>query len=376
MDYTIEQVEQRMSEIKNEIETADEERLAELEIEIKALNDRKEELRNIAEEERETRAKAAEEGITVKTFETEERTKNNMEIRNTPEYVKAFADYIRTEDDRECRALLTENVSGALPVPEFVYEEIKQAWENDELFSRVRKISVKGNMKVGFERSADGAVIHTEGTSAPSEESLTLGIVTMIPQSIKKWITVSDEAIDMDPEAFLRYVYDELTYQIIKKAKDTLITQIAAASTSASSSAVNVPKITKAAGVDTVITALGNLSDQAQRPVAVMNKATWAAIRAAANTAYYGVDPFEGLDVVFANILPAYATASTNDVYMIVGDFEYGALANLPNGEEVRIKYDDLSLAEADLVKIVGRMFVALGVVGPAAFCNVAKPSA
>ena len=192
MDYTIEQVEQRMSEIKNEIETADEERLSELETEIKELNDRKEELRNIAEEERETRAKAAEVGITVKTFETEERTKNNMEIRNTPEYVKAFADYIRTEDDRECRALLTENVSGALPVPEFVYEEIKQAWENDELFSRVRKISVKGNMKVGFERSATDAVFHTEGTSAPTEETLTLGIVTMIPQSIKKWITISN----------------------------------------------------------------------------------------------------------------------------------------------------------------------------------------
>ena len=375
MDYTIEQVEQRMAEIKAEIDTADEERLSEIEEEIKALNDRKEELRTIAEAERETRAKAAETGITVKTFETEERKKDNMEIRNTPEYVKAFADYIRTEDDRECRALLTENVSGALPVPEFVYEEIKQAWENDELFSRVRKISVKGNMKVGFERSADGAVIHTEGTSAPSEENLTLGIVTMIPQSIKKWITVSDEAIDMEPEAFLRYVYDELTYQIIKKAKDTLISQIAAASTSASSSAVNVPKVTKAAGVDTVITALGNLSDQAQRPVVVCNKATWAAIKAAANTSYYGVDPFEGLDVVFANVLPAYSTASANAVYMIVGDFEYGALANLPNGNEVRIKYDDLSLAEADLVKIVGRMFVALGVVGPAAFCNVAKPS-
>ena len=180
----------------------------------------------------------------------------------------------------------------------------------------------------------------------------------------------------MEPEAFLRYVYDELTYKIIKAAKDKLIDMIATASTSASSSAVNVPKITKAAGVDTVVEALGNLSDQAQRPIAVMNKATWAAIKASANTAYYGVDPFEGLTVVYANKLPAYASAGTNDVYMIVGDFEYGALANLPNGEEVRIKYDDLSLAEKDLVKIVGRMFVALGIVGPAAFCNVAKPSA
>ena len=36
---------------------------------------------------------------------------------------------------------------------------------------------------------------------------------------------------------------------------------------------------------------------------------------------------------------------------------------------------DDLSLAEYDLVKLVGRMFIALGVVAPNAFCRVTKPA-
>ena len=55
---------------------------------------------------------------------------------------------------------------------------------------------------------------------------------------------------------------------------------------------------------------------------------------------------------------------------MIVGDFG-GAHANFPNGDEIRIKYDDLSLAEADLVKLVGREYVALGVTQDHAFCKV-----
>ena len=53
-----------------------------------------------------------------------------------------------------------------------------------------------------------------------------------------------------------------------------------------------------------------------------------------------------------------------------------GAIANFPNGEDITIKYDDLSLADSDLVKIVGREFVALGVVGPKAFVKIAKAAA
>ena len=62
--------------------------------------------------------------------------------------------------------------------------------------------------------------------------------------------------------------------------------------------------------------------------------------------------------------------------YAIVGDFAEGAHANFPNGEEITIKYDDLSLAEKDLVKLVGREFVGLEVVAPNAFVKIAKASA
>lgn len=101
-----------------------------------------------------------------------------------------------------------------------------------------------------------------------------------------------------------------------------------------------------------------------------MNKQTWAAFKAAEYGSQYAVDPFEGLRVVFNNSLPAFGSGSA-DPFMIVGDFGHGFIANFPNGEEITIKYDDLSLAEKDLVKVVGREYVGLGVVAPNAFVKV-----
>lgn len=373
---TIEEIEARLSQITEELEQPEAD-LDALKEEVRTLKSEKEELRKAAEAEKEERIKAASEGITVKTFEEEERTMEKIEVRNTPAYIDAFAEYIKSGDATECRKLITENTTnGTVPVPEYVEAIVKNAWENDELMGLVRKTYFKGNVKVGFEISATGAVIHTEGSSAPSEEALVLGIVTMVPQSIKKWITLSDEALDMRGTEFLDYIYDELTHHIIHKAADTLIAKITASTAAGSATAPAVPAVTVAAGMDTVVQAIGALSDQASDNTVVLNKATWAAIKGTAMTNYYGADPFDGLRVVFNNSLPAFASASSGAVYMIVGDFGYGAQANFPNGDGVAFKFDDLSLAEEDLVKIVGRQYVALNVVAPNAFVNVKKPSA
>lgn len=41
----------------------------------------------------------------------------NKEVRATDEYLNAYAKYIKTGKDAECRALLTEAVEGVVPVP-------------------------------------------------------------------------------------------------------------------------------------------------------------------------------------------------------------------------------------------------------------------
>ena len=306
-----------------------------------------------------------------------ENTMNNAEIRNSKEYIDAFANAIRNQDDKfkECRALLTENVDGGtVPVPEVVYDIVKNAWEREGIMRRVRKAYIKGNIKVGFEISSSAAAVHTEGGAAVSEESLVLGTVEIVPTSIKKWISISDEVLDMRGEEFLRYIYDELTYRIAKKAVDELLALIVAAGTESTSTAVGLPVVTSSTiNVNLTASALAQLSDQAPNPIIVMNKSTWGDFKSAQYANKFPVDVFEGLDVEFNNTLKSFTAASTGDTYMIVGDFGEGALANFPSGEEITIKVDDKTLMAQDLVRILGRQFVGLGIIGPDAFVRVVK---
>lgn len=368
------EIETRMGEIQTEIETADEERMNALEKEVADLEARKAE---IIEQRKKDIAEVINGGDKeIEKLEEERgKTMSIEEIRNSKEYINAFANYIKTGKDEEVRALLSTNatVSGAyVPVPEIVEGRIRTAWSRLGLMDLVSKTFARGNLKVGFELSADGALVHNEGTNANSEEALTFGVVELKPESIKKWITISDEALDMTGEDFLFYIYDEITYGIAKKAQEILLAKIVAASTTASTTAVSVAEVDdKAPSVSIVSECLGKLSDEAANPVIVMNKGTWSQFKAAQYAASYSVDPFEGLPVYFDNTIPVYSSTATTGTWLIVGDFGRGAQANFPNGQEIGLKFDDLSLAEKDLVKIVGREYVGLGLVSDKCFARV-----
>ena len=106
-----------------------------------------------------------------------------------------------------------------------------------------------------------------------------------------------------------------------------------------------------------------------------MNKLTFANFKDAYAAGNFAVDPFIGLPVLFTSALPAYTAADTSAVYAIIGDLS-GAQVNFPEGDGVVIKYDDLSEAEADLVKIVGRQYAAHAVTACNRFTLIAKPAA
>lgn len=374
-EMTVEQLEERKTAIVAELdnEGAD---LDALETEVRSI---KEELESRAKEEatkNEIRKTVAETKapVVAKVEEEKREMKTNEEIRASKEYIDAFAQYLINENDSECRSLLTTQVSGSVPVPVIVDDIIRTAWENDEILSRVRKTNIRGNLKVAFELSADGAYVHTEGTTAPTEESLTLGIVEMIPRNIKKWIRISDEAIAMGGETLVRYIYDELTHQIIKKLADLVVNDVKSAPTEATSSAASAAAVTLAPSVTTIATAFANLSDEAVNPVIVMNKLTYANFVAAQAAGNFSFDPFRGFPVLFNNSLPAYDSASANAVYAFIGDLN-GVQVNYPEGDGLVIKYDDMTEAEKDLVKIVGRQYVAHAVTACGRFCNIKKPS-
>ena len=379
IEEELREVEARASGLTPLAETAEQPEIEAREKELAEIEERRAELL-AKKEELEAALRAAEEvnehPENAKEI-TNERGKEmeKVEFKNSPEYIDALARSIKTGDMTELRSVLTENaVDGEVPIPTFAEERIRTAWDSDEILNRVGKTYVKGNLKIGFEISGTDAVVHVEGDDAPDEEELHIGVVSLIPQSLKKWITVSDEVLDMKSQEFLDYIYDEIGHRIAKLAADIVVSKIIALPTASTATAPAAAVLKMDPSAVTCVNAIALLSDEATNNVAIMNKLTWAAFKSITTGDGYPLqDPFAGLPQIFNNTLPAITSASEDDVYMIVGDLANGFRANFPNGEEIRIKADELSLAEKDLVKFVGRKYVALEAVAPYRFTNVTK---
>lgn len=379
-EATLEELETRKAEIESLVSTPSEDvDFASINSELDALEERKSFL--LVEKEKETR-KADEEAIlrgagtpANEIIPKENKKMDVTEIRSSVKYMDAFAEAMKTGDFSECRSLLSLNApeDGSVAVPTIVEDKIRTAWEESELFSRISKSDVKGNLSIGFEISGSEAVIHEEGTDAPDEETLTLGVVTIVPKFIKKWITISDEVMALRGEAFLNYVYDELKYKIIKKAEDVVVASIIANVGASTATKAGQATISAAIGRASIISAIAEISDEARDLVAIMSRRTWASYEA--TRTLNGGDPFADLPVVFNNSMNDYDTASTDEEYAIVGDLAYGYRANLPNGYDVKISIDENSLSEADLIKVTGKLYAGLAPIAPKAFCVITKPA-
>ena len=378
-----EECEARLAEIKTEM-TADDADIEALSAEVDAIEERRKALIE-AEEQRKALAQKVATSATVTVIEGRkdenkmaEKAKTLYEVRNNPEYVNAYAEFLKTGDEKEFRsatALLTENVSGEIAVPDFVYDIIKTAWDANEITSLCEQVNIKGNLKVNFEISGSDAVMHTEGSGAVSEEELNEGIVELTPVFCKKWKSFSDEVMSLRGENFVRYIYAEIAHRIMKKIADTLIGQIATLPQSATSSSVSANIVKTAPAVGAIAQAIAQLSDEATNPVVVMNKATWGVFKNAQYANGFNVDPFEGFDVHFNNSLPAYDTASEDDVYAIVGDFREGAIINFPNGGEIQYTFDEITRKKEDLVEVLGKLYVATAPVADKAFALLTVPA-
>lgn len=361
------QLEQRMASISTEMQAEDAD-LDALTAEVEAIEQRQAALKAGVEKRNALMQRIAKGSGTVKESRSNV-TKTNAEIVKTTEYVNAYARYMKTGDDTEARALLTENVTGGqIPVPEMVYGVIEAAWEKNTLLSYVRKTYFKGNFKLGFERSATDASWHVEGTDAPDEETLLIGLAEIKPQTVKKWITLSTEVLENENgEEVLRYIYDEITNKITAKIVERVINTIYAAPTTSTATQVARAEIATADVVGTVadfIDAKALLGDDAVNVIAVMTRAKEAAYKKAALAGNFAVDPFDGLTVV----------TSSKATLPIVGDFN-AVLVNLPAGDLVKFIYDELTYAEADMVKIVGRESVGIGLVKPGCMVTIGTPA-
>lgn len=371
-NYTLEEIETRANEIKNEIDTADATKLDELNAELTAIEERKKVLE--MEARKETMKKVAEgAGVVIGKPEEKKEERTLKSVRDSEAYVNAFAEYLKTGNDKECRALLTDLVDGGtVPTPTVIDDFINTAWERANLVSRVRRTNIKGTAKYPFEYSATGASVHTEGAAAPDEEQLVLGTVSVEPQMLKKWITVSDEVLALKGQAFLDYVYDEIEERILELADAQIVAAIKAAPASATTTAAGVRVVTGAFDPFTIFAAQAELVSEARNPVAIMSKKcyfnTFMAFKDTTNRPIYNIVTENGRPTYYINGIEVIFSNDLADNELIVGDLR-GVILNLPDSTEVSFVTDPYSLAEYDKVKIVGKMYAGIGVIRDGFFC-------
>ena len=346
-------LEERRAAIITEMETEGAD-LDALKDEARAILEEIENRRAEAKEKAEVREKVANgAGEVIKTFDEEKNTMT-VEERKT-EMIDALAEYIKGRATAEQRALLltTDATGGTVKVSNIVDDFIWTDWDKSQILSRIRKVYVQGNYSVGYEASATGAVKHTEGGNAPTEETLTLAYINFVAQYYKKWIRVSDRVLALKGKAFLDYLFDEFGHQLAVALENAVVAEIEASSLSA--------KVTNSIDNTAAMAGFAALSDEAANPVVIISKTNYAAImNARATTGAKIEDPFNGFEVLFNNTVTG----------MLVGDLD-GVIANFPEGEDFKFIVDETSLAEQDLVKIVGKILCDIHLVRPNGFAVV-----
>lgn len=354
-EMQMDDIQKRMAEIENEIVT-DGADLEALNAEVDELNERAAAITARANSEKELRAKVA--GMNfkpVEVIEEKEERKENMEKENRAALVDALAEFIKGRATAEQRAMLltTNATNGTVKVSDIVDDYIWTDWDKSPILSRIRKVYVKGNYSVGYEVSATGAVEHTEGANAPAEETLTIAYIEFVAKYFKKWIRVSDTVLALKGQAFMDYLFDEFGHQLAVALENAVVAEIEASDLSA--------KVTNPIDNTAVMAAFAQLSDEAANPVVIISKTNYAAImNARATTGAKIEDPFNGFEVLFNNTVTG----------MLVGDLD-GVVANFPEGEDFRFIVDENSLAEQDLVKIVGKVLASIHLVRPNGFAVV-----
>lgn len=370
-DADLDAIEKEIRDINAEIE-----RRKAAEADEKAQAEKREELRKMI-------ANGAGEPLGNFKAEKEKRDMPDIkEIRSSAAYMNAWVEDIKKGEMVATRTLLTENGianagenDGIVPVPTYVEDRIRAAWENNAIASRIRRTYFRGNLKIGYEASSTGAVVHEENGEAIEDEELMIGIVQLIPEFIKKAITLSDTVLAMRGQEFLDYVFDEFENKIVALLCAKVIDAITNAPATNQPTAIGVPEVTAdVATLDIVAQALAELTNENAVPVVVMNRGTYAAFRAAQLSANYAVDPFEGCERIFSSRLPSLANASEEETWMIVGDLS-AVQGNFPDGDQVSFIIDPYTQKRRNLVEILGKLNVAVGITEPGMLVRVKKAS-
>lgn len=334
----------------------------------------------------------------------EERKDQTMpeDVTKTNEYAKMYADYIRGRvDAREMRGFIEKRMPAqdvtittnmpagkdVFPYPTVLQQYVETAWATYGKFSRLVSESFEpAVLNIPVEAEADGAHWHIQGENGPTSESITFGQIMLQPQMIKKWVMLTDELMAMTSDEFLRYIADELVYRVYLALDEAIINR------DGSNGGVNGiinSALTDSANVDlgfnAINTAIASLVTFDNLTIA-MNPATFfnnfmgltdlqglPIFRIAQDNegrpAYY----LNGYRVEFTQALPSYDTATTSEAWAVVGDFRRGYRLNYPQGRNVITMVDPYTKMTEDVVRMLGRLYVAGDVIRPKHFVALYK---
>jgi len=397
---------------KEEFENADTDKRDELIEEVEALTEEAdkidEEVKELENEEKELEEqrssfKAQEERMSLtknlsKTAIEERKsqieTMENVNVLNSKEYEQLYADYIRGKvDEKEVRSFLQTRDGNAnlstqtqyVPIPEVMQGYVETAWYTYGKFSRlVSETFEPAIFKIPVEVSATGANWHDENGEAVSQEEITFGQIVLQPKMIKKYIALTDELMAMSATDFMRYISDELVYRVILALDEAIINRTDDNGLGVIGIVGNdlTEEYTGEFGFNVINEAIAGLVTFDDLTIA-MNPATFYK-NFMGMTDQMGMPIFRvvhdnenkpqyylsGHRVEFTQALPPLDEAGS-DTYAVIGNFRRGYRLNYPQGRSVITLVDPYTLATEDIVRMIGRLYVAGNVVKPKHFVEL-----
>lgn len=377
----------RREELLNEVEALTEE-AKQIDEDVKDLEEQKEKLEK--QEERMSMTKTLEK---VAVEERKDQIESADNVLASKEYDKMYADFIRGKvEEKEVRSYLNQRALATsttnIPIPTIMQGFVETAWyEYGKLSRLVSETFEPAIMKIPVEVSATGAVWHDELGEAPQEEQITLGQIILQPKMIKKWISLTDELMAMGADDFLRYIADELVYRVILALDEAIVnrTDTNGLGVIGIVGNANTEVVSANLGFNVINEALANLTTFEDLTI-VMNPSTFfnnfmgltdlqglpifRVVHDNANKPQYYLS---GHRVEFTQALPAYDDVEAGEAYAIVGNFRRGYRLNYPQGKSVITLVDPYTLATQDLVRMIGRLYVAGNVVKPKHFAQINK---
>lgn len=241
-EMNLEQLEARAAEIEAELETADEERLAELQAEAEAIASRRAELQEAEERNREAEQLNA--GIIqpqtiVETNDMEER---NMFGIDTKEYRDAFMANLVGRATVEQRAILADNTNygDGLALPVGLDRDIwDQVTEAHPILADVEVL--RSGMAIKVTKMTPAAITKKMDSATSTEQSITGVDVTLVGADYHTYVTLSYAEAKMSQGAMEKFLVREIADAIGEALAKDVFARILA-------DAGNAQKVTPASG--------------------------------------------------------------------------------------------------------------------------------